>query len=203
MGRVPRPRPRLSGGARSPACRCRAVTPGSPTRNLYQPARVCLEQRLGALVAARSGSCSKNSRNADRMAAPRAPVRRRERRSRDQRVAHRRDGAGAHKRHVGKRDEVAFGPCPPRARRRRGSRPCLRPPARTPPPDSPLLESGNEIAGSRLHHGDTSWTAACRWRAACTAIGTPCGRRWASLSEPKRVADPAASRSPTMLNSAS
>ena len=40
-----------------------------------------------------------------------------------------------------------------------------------------------------------------RWRAACTAIGTPCGSAWRSLSEPKRLAEPAASSSPTIFKS--
>src|SRR4051812_16615571 len=38
-----------------------------------------------------------------------------------------------------------------------------------------------------------------RLRAACTAIGTPCGRAWRSLSEPKREAEPAARSRPTMF----
>jgi len=40
-----------------------------------------------------------------------------------------------------------------------------------------------------------------KWRADCTAIDTPCGRLCCSLSEPKRVADPAASSRPTMFKS--
>src|SRR6266540_2860786 len=46
-----------------------------------------------------------------------------------------------------------------------------------------------------------SWTADRRCRAACTAIDTPCGSAWRSLSEPKRLAEPAASSSPTIFNS--
>src|SRR5690349_5533193 len=38
-----------------------------------------------------------------------------------------------------------------------------------------------------------------RLRAACTAIGTPCGSAWRSLSEPKREAEPAARSRPTMF----
>src|SRR3954467_7345577 len=38
-----------------------------------------------------------------------------------------------------------------------------------------------------------------RLRAACTAIGTPCGKAWRSLSEPKREAEPAARSRPTMF----
>src|SRR3954468_4358514 len=38
-----------------------------------------------------------------------------------------------------------------------------------------------------------------RLRAACMAIGTPCGKAWRSLSEPKREAEPAARSRPTMF----
>src|SRR3954471_9180985 len=38
-----------------------------------------------------------------------------------------------------------------------------------------------------------------RLRAACTAIGTPCGKAWRSLSEPKREAEPAARSRPTIF----
>jgi hypothetical protein len=47
----------------------------------------------------------------------------------------------------------------------------------------------------------TSGMTECRWRAACAAMVTPCGRRCESLSDPNRVADPAASRIPTSLKS--
>src|SRR4051812_1562748 len=50
--------------------------------------------------------------------------------------------------------------------------------------------------------GTTTMTRASslfRLRAACTAIGTPCGSAWRSLSEPKREAEPAARSRPTIF----
>src|SRR3954471_10047016 len=123
--------------------------------HFLQPVLVCLQYALGALVPARSDELlEKNSGDADRVAAPCAPVRRRERRAREERVAHRGDGGGAHERHVGERDEVALDSacrahCAGEARAHAVGRLLA-----YHDPAALFLQNRNEIAGSSLHHGE-------------------------------------------------